>query len=637
MSFECINAVLESDASSDSKISIITSFHLPDNISSILKSDASNESKLNMIKSIITSQTNSDLYELANVLTKKSNKKDGSGKGPPKELNMVKNNAGGYSYKIDDMKEFIRYLILGSKNTYYQTENKVKLDALSCIDRLINSGHGKEVLNTLIDVSEKGRAPKQYTTLLSLAVLSTVKDNELKKAANSAILNICRIPTHLFEFIEIRETVSKIKNNSKGWGRSFKNAICNWYLEKCQNPVNLAYLVTKYKNRNNRTHKDVFRQCHVSPFDASSSLIFSYIIHGKKALTQLITSKALPKPREVVDFKKDDNYKKVHAFLTAVEQVKEKNIDIIINNIKKYNLVREHIPTDVLNEKAIWESMLNNMPITALIRNLGTMSSHNLFTNNDNVKIVESIITDDERLSKGRVHPMNVLTAWKTYSAGKGSLGSNSWIVNKKISDTLINTTFYKSFGNVEAPTIEKTGKHPNICFCIDVSGSMGQGMGGNANPGQLSCYEGAVALSLFFRRTSDANMVFKAFTTRSDTINITKTTKLNEGINMCKELAGFMSGTDCSQGPLDALKNGENYDCFVVITDNETRRGNISTTEAIRKYRKSINPDARIAVVAMAANPFSIADPNDPGMMDFIGFDTGASKILLEFAAGRI
>ena len=63
------------------------------------------------------------------------------------------------------------------------------------------------------------------------------------------------------------------------------------------------------------------------------------------------------------------------------------------------------------------------MPITALIRNLGNMSSCGLLDDDDNVDIVLSKITNQDILTSGRVHPMTILLAWKTYSAGSGSLG----------------------------------------------------------------------------------------------------------------------------------------------------------------------------------------------------------------------
>ena len=38
-----------------------------------------------------------------------------------------------------------------------------------------------------------------------------------------------------------------------------------------------------------------------------------------------------------------------------------------------------------------------------------------------------------------------------------------------------------------------------------------------------------------------------------------------------------------------------------------------------------------------MVSNGFTIADPNDPGMLDVVGFDTAAPQLIADFAAGRL
>jgi 60 kDa SS-A/Ro ribonucleoprotein len=36
-----------------------------------------------------------------------------------------------------------------------------------------------------------------------------------------------------------------------------------------------------------------------------------------------------------------------------------------------------------------------------------------------------------------------------------------------------------------------------------------------------------------------------------------------------------------------------------------------------------------------MVSNGFSIADPDDPGMLDVVGFDTGTPAVIAGFATG--
>jgi hypothetical protein len=44
--------------------------------------------------------------------------------------------------------------------------------------------------------------------------------------------------------------------------------------------------------------------------------------------------------------------------------------------ITDFDLPREAIPTQWLNEVAVWDALLQRMPMTAMVRNLGKMTSH---------------------------------------------------------------------------------------------------------------------------------------------------------------------------------------------------------------------------------------------------------------------
>jgi 60 kDa SS-A/Ro ribonucleoprotein len=85
------------------------------------------------------------------------------------------------------------------------------------------------------------------------------------------------------------------------------------------------------------------------------------------------------------------------------------------------------------------------------------------------------------------------------------------------------------------------------------------------------------------------------------------------------------------------ALKNKVKVDTFGVLTDNETWAGNIHPHQALKKYRAETGIDARLAVFGLAATPFTIADPSDKGMMDFVGMDASAPVAFVDFSAGRL
>ena len=82
----------------------------------------------------------------------------------------------------------------------------------------------------------------------------------------------------------------------------------------------------------------------------------------------------------------------------------------------------------------------------------------------------------------------------------------------------------------------------------------------------------------------------------------------------------------------VEALKNRWAVDAFVIYTDSETWAGSIHPVQALRDYRERMGIAAKLVVVAMASNGFSIADPDDAGMLDVVGFDAATPQLLGDF-----
>ena len=63
------------------------------------------------------------------------------------------------------------------------------------------------------------------------------------------------------------------------------------------------------------------------------------------------------------------------AFIWAFERVQTaEDVDTVLKLIADYDLPREALPTQWLNEARVWEALLAKMPMTAMIRNLATMT-----------------------------------------------------------------------------------------------------------------------------------------------------------------------------------------------------------------------------------------------------------------------
>src|SRR3982751_6143925 len=91
--------------------------------------------------------------------------------------------------------------------------------------------------------------------------------------------------------------------------------------------------------------------------------------------------------------------------------------------------------------------------------------------------------------------------------------------------------------------------------------------------------------------------------------------------------------GTDCALPMVEALKHRWAVDTFVVYTDSETWAGDIHPAQALRQYCERMGIAAKLVVVAMASNGFTIADPGDAGMLDVVGFDAATPALIGDFA----
>jgi len=112
--------------------------------------------------------------------------------------------------------------------------------------------------------------------------------------------------------------------------------------------------------------------------------------------------------------------------------------------------------------------------------------------------------------------------------------------------------------------------------------------------------------------------------------VNISPRMRLSEVI---KRIEGIpMGGTDCALPMLWAARNKLNVSGFVTYTDSETWAGNIHPAQALRQYRSEFVGDAKAVVVGMTSNGFTLADPNDRGMLDVVGFDTSVPAVIADF-----
>jgi 60 kDa SS-A/Ro ribonucleoprotein len=512
---------------------------------------------------------------------------------PGREAEMARNNAGGFTFVADEFSQLRRFLILGSEsNTYYQTAQKLTEQNAKNVLAAIKKD-GQLVVNIVVEISEAGRAPKNDFALFVLALVLTHGDTESKRAAASAISRVARIGTHILHLAEY-------VNGLRSWGRLVRNGFAAWY--NGHTPLELAKQITKYANRDGWTHGDILRLSHARPATPSHDALFTHAV-GKAKSVEIDTD--------------------VAEYMAAVDEVKTADVKTVVKLIAQYKLPREVLPTEMLTKKEIWEALLPHMGMEALVRNLATLTRVGIIAPlGTNVTVFEKL-GNAETVQKSRIHPIKVLTALLTYKAGRGQRGSHTWTPNAQVLDAL-DAMFYMSFKNV-VPTNKR------ILVALDVSGSMA--MGDIAGVLGLSPRLASAAMALLVAKT-ERNFYFSAFSTSFRSLNIGARDNLE---SVLRTISGLpFEGTDCSLPMIWAEQQKVEVDAFYVYTDNETWAGRVQPSQALKQYRSKMGIDSKLVVVGLSAEKFTIADPQDTGMLDVVGFDSAAPAVMADFIRGE-
>jgi 60 kDa SS-A/Ro ribonucleoprotein len=515
--------------------------------------------------------------------------------------NQVPNSAGGYAWAVSHWERLRRFLILGSEGgSYYATERALTVENAQAVLACIRED-GARAVNEIVAISDSGRAPKNDPAIFALALAAAAEDANTRKLALVVLPKVCRIGTHLFQFAEAIERL-------RGWGRGLRRGMGDWYAG--QEAKALAYQLIKYRQREGWTHTDVLRLAHPTPENEAKGALYKWLTHRDDAAWALADESP-----------QDDALTLVWAFEQAQKATTR---DEIVSLIARYDLPREALPTQWLTDAAVWEALLVKMPMTAMIRNLGVMAKVELLKPMSAAEraVIERLQNADA-LRKARVHPLALLMAQKTYASGRGLRGSGKWEPTPRVIDAL-DEAFYLAFGSVEPA-------NKRMLLALDVSGSMSMGMVAGS---PLTPREGSAAMALVTARTEpEYHMV--AFQKGLVPLNISSKMRLDDVLKATHGLP--FGGTDCAQPMLYALEHNLSVDTFIVYTDSETWAGNVHPTEALTRYRQQTGIPARLIVVGMVSNGFTIADPNDAGMLDVVGFDAAAPQVMSDFARGAV
>ncbi len=523
---------------------------------------------------------------------------------------QARNDNAGFVWAVDDWARLDRFLILGSEGgSYYASERTLTRESAEAVIRAI-AADGARVVARIIAVSDEGRAPKNDPALFALALCAKLGDEPTRRAAFAALPRVARIGTHLYHFAEYIKSLG-------GWGRGTTRAFARWYND--MDAGRLAIQAVKYQSRDGWSHRDILRKAHPVAPDPQHQAIYHWMTKGWDSVGET------PHPDRVLAT--------IWAFERAKRLKTRADARELAALIARYGLPHECVPTEMKQFPPVWEALLPHMGLTAMLRNLAKMTDVGLF---GWLSEAEAFVIDRlsraEALHKARVHPLALLVALKTYAQGRGDKGKLTWKPRQKIVDAL-DAAFYLSF-----KTLTPTGAR--TLLALDVSGSMtSPNIAGL--PG-ITPRVGGAAMALVTAAV-EPNHEIVAFTAGSyksrwaghgsgiTPVAISPRMRLDDVIKKTDGLP--FGGTDCALPMLWAADNQVPVDIFCVYTDSETWAGDIHPSQALAAYRQKMGIGAKLVVIGMVSNGFTIADPNDAGMLDVVGFDTATPSLITDFA----
>jgi 60 kDa SS-A/Ro ribonucleoprotein len=584
---------------------------------------------------------------------------------PGREAEMHQMESGGFNFKKGVFGQLRRWLIVGSdKNEFYATKQVLTRDNAKNVASAFASDP-MQTVDIIVDVSHRGLAPKNDAAIFALALCLEMaarlaiqhRDTGEGEVAEEwvayiqgAAPRVCRIGTHLFQFATYLQALGILGNVR---GRNAVASILNtWEI------TGLQMNMIKYRSRDGWTLAQLLDLIHPKTNDALRGAAYQWanwaedrvrsigrmdgdgdLFYGDILVDNKAAQGVLPNQTVIWMGSKHDEEQREYQLIDwhadlpliwAFEQLRhETSKSRVVNLVTDYKLPWETLPDAWLNDKDVWAALTQHMGLTALIRNLGKLTSLGVIglTGAQKMAIIGKL-TDVEQLRRARIHPLNVLTAQLVYKQGKGDKGSLTWSPVQGVMAAL-ETAFYGSF-----EAWEPTGKSRGLF--IDVSGSMAGGYskvkvgGSEITPCMI-----ATVMAMCVAR-KEADHVIYGFADRFRTLGITASDSLD--VAMQKAQSNRFGGTDATVAIDWAIKNKVKLDTFELFTDGQTWGGTSHITQAIAKYRKLVgDPTVKLMMLAITSAPWTFADPKDRMQADFPGFGADTPKLMEMFIRGEL
>ncbi|AFY66451.1 TROVE domain-containing protein [Geitlerinema sp. PCC 7407] len=512
---------------------------------------------------------------------------------PGREAEMVQGRSGGWMFQADSWSVLRRCLLIGTaQSTFYADQHELTTEFVAVLNQAIALDPDR-VAQEILYASD-GHALNNSAPILALVLLSMGESPQAKRAFQEIFPQVVRTGSHFYEWLSYTKGL-------RGFGKVVREAGKAWLAR--EDVRELAYQLLKYQQRQGFRHRDALRLFHVKPPTADHDRLFQWVIQGWETLPAEPPSAALSQ-------------------IWWYEWLK-RNPTQTRKAIAQGRLTHEMAaPVGQMNTEA-WQLLFQDMPIGALLRNLASLTELEVLAprHRKNLRHLAQVLTSRDRLRKGRIHPIDVLKALKTYQSG-GKLGRSkkTWQPVPEVLE-ILERALALSF-----EALAPTGKM--FLHAVDVSGSMSyysvSSMG-------LTCCEIATTMALATAKAEE-NCVIRGFATDFRDLQITARDSFQSAI--AKATCQNFGGTDAAVAYEWAIRKRLKVDVFCFWTDCESWAGRQHPSQALAEYRRKVNPNAKAVYVTLVPSNVSLVDPQDPRSWDIAGFDPSTPRLIQMLAS---
>jgi len=522
---------------------------------------------------------------------------------------MVRNRAGGLVCSVTPMDYLDRILLLGTThNTYYASGAEVTGEAVSFLVELFN--RDPQAVDRVVQISQSGRAPSNSHALMALAIALSSRNDETKDRAVRAFPKVARTGADFLHLVALTDRMRR-------WSRSFRRAVQHWFLS--QNPDRLAYQAVKYPQRSQWTMRDVVRLGH--PLSA----VHRAPEEHRERIRAILYWIAKGWPGIGDEPHPDPALRKIWA-VERLRRLPDNEVGVAARLIAQEGIPREAVPTNFLRHQAVWDALLPQMPMMALVRNLATLTRKGII-GRGSPEIVDTVcrrLTDRTAIRMARLHPVHYLMALRTYAVGYSKTTGHRWDPVPEVVDAL-ERGFILAFQEIEPSPAE-------VIVAVDVSGSMSSTMGIGPGADGLRAIEIGAVLAMSLSRSFPNHRIW-GFNTACFDLCITPEMGLQQVVNRFRA----NGGTDISTPVFRAMNERVPADALVIVTDNETWKNREPVHHVMDRYRESIGRPVALVVIATSVTEYSVASQGDPLSLNIAGFDSNVTGLTRAFIDSRV